>query len=465
VTTPAGSAETNLPQTAPSAFDDHRPPPRELLDDCVHCGFCLPTCPTYQLWGEEMDSPRGRIYLMNLADKGEIGLDGPFTEHIDACLGCLACVTACPSGVQYDKLIEAVRPQIERNVRRAPADRAFREAIFALFPYKRRLRAAAVPGALYQQLRRLRPVRAVAARLPGKLAALESLLPPVSLREAFARLPERTPAVGEQRATVALLTGCVQEVFFHRVNEATVRVLAAEGCEVLAPRAQECCGALELHAGREDDALARARREIETLGSLPVDHIVTNVAGCGSSMKDYGHLLADDPEWAERAQAFSAKVRDVHEVLDALGPRAPRHPIRARVAYHDACHLAHGQRVRTQPRAVLRTIPELEVVDIPEAAICCGSAGIYNMVAPEPASELGARKAAHIRSVQPDVVVTANPGCLLQIGKHLAAPAMDGDVPDARAQRGGEPDRVGLPLLHPVQLLDASIRGVPVPRT
>ncbi len=436
----------------------------------MHCGFCLPTCPTYQLWGEEMDSPRGRIYLMNLAEKGEIGLDGPFTEHMDACLGCLACVTACPSGVQYDKLIESVRPQIERNVRRAPADRAFRKAIFALFPHKRRLRAAAVPGALYQQLRRLKPVRVLAARLPGRLGALESLLPPVSLREAFARLPERTPAVGERRATVALLTGCVQDVFFHRVNEATVRVLAAEGCDVLAPRDQQCCGALELHAGREDDALGRARRLVARFEALDVDGVrpdwvVTNVAGCGSSMKDYGHLLADDPRWAERAMAFSAKVRDVHEVLDALGPRAQRHPIRARVAYHDACHLGHGQRVRAEPRAVLRSIPELEVVDIPEAAICCGSAGIYNMVMPHPASELGDRKAANIRSVRPDVVVTANPGCLLQIGKHLAAPGLDGATADGRAQEGTEPDRAGLPLLHPVQLLDAAIRGVPVPRT
>jgi glycolate oxidase iron-sulfur subunit len=436
----------------------------------VHCGFCLPTCPTYQLWGEEMDSPRGRIYLMNLAEKGEIGLDGPFTEHIDACLGCMACVTACPSGVQYDKLLESVRPQIERNVARTPADRAFREAIFALFPYRRRLRAAAVPGALYQQLRRVPAVRRLAAKLPGKLGALESLLPPVSLREAFARLPERTPAVGERRATVALLTGCVQDVFFHRVNEATVRVFAAEGCDVLAPRDQQCCGALELHAGREDDALGRARRTIARFEALDVEYVISNVAGCGSSMKDYGHLLADDPEWADRAAAFSAKVRDVHEVLDALfveggGPRAARHPIRARVAYHDACHLGHAQGVRTQPRAVLRTIPELEVLDIPEAALCCGSAGIYNMVMPAPAAELGARKAANIRSVQPDVVVTANPGCLLQIGKHLAAPAMDGSTADGRAQQGTAPDRAGLPLLHPVQLLDASIRGVPVPRT
>jgi glycolate oxidase iron-sulfur subunit len=444
MTTPAGSAHTNLPQTGPSSFDDRRPPERELLDDCVHCGFCLPTCPTYQLWGEEMDSPRGRIYLMDLAQKGEIGLEGPFTEHIDRCLGCMACVTACPSGVQYDRLLESVRPQIERNVPRERSDAWFRNAIFALFPYKRRLRAAAVPGALYQRLRRVPAVAKLASKLPGRLGAMESLLPPVSVREAFARLPVHTPAIGERRARVALLSGCVQDVFFHRVNTATVRVLAAEGCDVLVPREQQCCGALELHAGREDSALARAKREIAVYEKLDVDHVVTNVAGCGSSMKEYGHLLADDPEWAERAKAFSARVRDVHEVLAELGPRAERHPFRGRVAYHDACHLGHAQQVRSQPREVLRSIPELELVDLPEAALCCGSAGIYNMIMPEAASELGARKAANVRSVEPDLVVTANPGCLLQIGKHL-----------------GE----DVPLLHPVQLLDASIRGVPVPRS
>jgi glycolate oxidase iron-sulfur subunit len=444
MTTPAGSADTNLPQTGPSSFDDRRPPERDLLDDCVHCGFCLPTCPTYQLWGEEMDSPRGRIYLMDLAEKGEIDLRGPFTEHIDRCLGCMACVTACPSGVQYDRLLESVRPQIERNVPRKRSDAWFRNAIFALFPYKRRLRAAAVPGALYQRLRRIPAVARLASKLPGRLGAMESLLPPVSVREAFARLPVHTPAVGERRARIALLSGCVQDVFFHRVNVATVRVLAAEGCDVLVPREQQCCGALELHAGREDSALARARREIAVFETLDVDHVVTNVAGCGSSMKEYGHLLADDPEWAKRAAAFSKRVRDVHEVLAELGPRARRHPFRGRVAYHDACHLGHAQQVRSQPREVLRSIPDLELVDLPEAALCCGSAGIYNMIMPDAASELGARKAANVRSVEPDVVVTANPGCLLQIGKHLGR---------------------DIPLLHPVQLLDASIRGVAVPRS
>jgi glycolate oxidase iron-sulfur subunit len=449
VTTPAGSAESKLPQTAPSSFDAHHPPERELLDDCVHCGFCLPTCPTYQLWGEEMDSPRGRIYLMDLAEKGEIALDGPFTEHIDACLGCMACVTACPSGVQYDKLLESVRPQIERNVERDRGDKLFRDAIFTLFPYKRRLRVAALPGALYQKLRAVPAIRKLAEKLPGRLAAMESLLPPVSVREAFATLPVFTPAVGPRRGRVALLSGCVQDVFFHRVNEATVRVLAAEGYEVLVPRDQQCCGALELHAGREAPALERAKREIGVFETLAVDAVVTNVAGCGSSMKEYAHLLSDDPAWADRAAAFSARVRDVHEVLadavaDEQGPRAERHPVQGRVAYHDACHLGHAQKVRAQPRAVLRSIPGLELVDLPEAELCCGSAGIYNMVAPEAAGELGARKAANVRSVNPDIIVTANPGCLLQIGKHLGA---------------------DIPLLHPVQLLDASIRGVPVPRT
>jgi len=441
VSAPAGPDPPHLPATGaagPPAFDERRPPPRDLLDDCVHCGFCLPTCPTYQLWGQEMDSPRGRIYLMDLAARGEIGLAGPFTEHLDACLGCMACVTSCPSGVRYDRLLESVRPQIERNVRREPADVAFRALVFALFPHRRRLQAAALPAALYRRLRAVPAVqRRLAGRLPARLAALEALLPPVSVREAFARLPERTPATGPRRATVALLSGCVQDVFFHRVNEATVRVLAAEGCDVLVPRGQRCCGALELHAGREDDALRRARATIERFERLGVDRVVTNVAGCGSSMKEYGHLLADDPRWAQRAAAFAATVRDVHEVLADL------------VAYHDACHLGHAQQVRVQPRAVLGSIPGLELVELAEAALCCGSAGVHNLLHPQAAAELGARKAAHVRAANPDAVVTANPGCLLQLGRHLA------DGPDGDA---------GLALLHPVQVLDASIRGVALPR-
>lgn len=260
----------------------------------------------------------------------------------------------------------------------------------------------------------------------------------MKLRDAFAALPRRTRPDGHVRLRVAMLSGCVQDVFFHQVNLATQRVLTAEGCEVLTPRRQGCCGALGLHAGREEHAAKHAKRTIETFEQLPVDNIVVNVAGCGSSMKEYGDLLADDPEWAARARRFSGKVRDVTELLAELGPSAPRHPIRARVVYHDACHLGHAQGIREQPRAVLRTIPELALMDLPEAELCCGSAGIYNMVRPEPAAELGSRKADNIQTIAPDLLVTANPGCLLQIARYLTD---------------------DIPMMHPIQLLDASIRG------
>ena len=422
-------------------FDAHHPPADERIADCVHCGFCLPTCPTYALWGEEMDSPRGRVYLMKLGKEGAVPLDDIYVQHFDACLGCLACVTACPSGVRYNELIEAVRPQLERNHRRRLSDRLFRGLIFSLFPYPRRLRVAAVFGALYEMLRghQLLERTGLLARMDKRLQAMESLLPPARLRHLGKRVPEFTPAVGTARQRVGLLTGCVQRVFFADVNQATVRVLAAEGCDVVAPRSQQCCGALSEHAGREPEALGRARRLIDAFADTEVDVIVTNVAGCGSTMKEYGRLLRDDPTYAERAAVFSAKVRDVSELLAELGPVAPRHPIEAKVAYHDACHLAHGQGVRAQPRAMLRTLPGLQLTDIPEAEICCGSAGIYNLVMPDAGAELGRRKTANIAAVAPDGVATSNPGCLLQIRRHL-------------------PD--DLPLFHPVELLDASIRGV-----
>ncbi len=427
-------------------FDGHHPPAKELIDDCVHCGFCLPTCPTYALWGEEMDSPRGRIYLMDLVGEGAASFDETLVGHFDTCLGCMACVTACPSGVQYDKLIESMRPQIERQYSRRWGDRAFRRAIFALFPYPRRLRLAALGGVVYQRSGLARLVRrgSLLDRLPARLRALESLMPPVTLRDLVSRPPERVPAVGTARRRVAVLTGCVQQVFFSEVNAATIRTLAAEGCEVLVPREQACCGALSMHTGREPEAVVRARRTIATFEAYDVDAVVVNVAGCGSAMKDYGTLLRDDPAWAGRAAAFAAKVRDVTEVLAELEPQAPRHPIAARVAYHDACHLGHAQRVRAQPRSVLRGIPDLTVVDIPDAELCCGSAGVFNLLEPEAAEELGRRKVENVRSVRPDAIATANPGCLLQIRRHL-----------------GEEAR--LPLFHPVQLVDASIRGVELP--
>jgi len=421
-------------------FDAFDPPSAELIADCVHCGFCLPTCPTYAIWGVEMDSPRGRIALMKMGLEGQVEMDRTFVQHFDACLGCMACVTACPSGVRYQDLIEATRSQIERNFSRSLGERAFRALIFWLFPHPRRLRVAGLLGWAYQRLRGGQRLRrsGLFSRLPVQLQALESLLPEIAPRELRRRLPALVAPAGVPRRRVGLLTGCVQSVFFGDVNAATARVLAMEGCEVVAPPNQGCCGALAVHAGRDDEARGCARRTIAEFEAANVDSVVVNAAGCGSTLKEYGQLLRDDPAWADRAAAFDAKVRDVMELLDELEPRAPRHPIPARVAYHDACHLAHAQKVRAQPRRQLAAIPGLQVLDIPEPEICCGSAGIYNLVMPQPAAELGRRKAENVASTRPDVVATGNPGCLLQIRRYLD------DVP----------------LLHPVQIVDASLRGL-----
>jgi glycolate oxidase iron-sulfur subunit len=427
-------------QARSAGFDAHHAPDPELIADCVHCGFCLPSCPTYALWGEEMDSPRGRIHLMKLVEQGEIGLNQTVASHWDACLGCMACVTACPSGVKYDQLIEASRAQIERNVPRSASDRLYRQTIFSLFPYPERMRALLPALRAYQRLGGRRLVRSgLGKRLPARLRALEAVAP--NPRPQVAEPPSMTYAVGKRRARVGMLLGCIQRVFFSDVNAATVRVLAAEGCDVVTPAAQGCCGALSMHAGREREGLDFARRLIASFEQAEVDVIIVNVAGCGSNLKDYGRLLADDHAWAERAAAFSAKTRDISEFLAELEPVAERHAIHARVAYHDACHLAHAQGVRKQPRAVLAAIPGLEVVSPPESELCCGSAGIYNLIQPEPAAALGERKAHNILSVQPDALVASNPGCLLQISAALG---------QLEAQ---------IPTFHPIELVDASIRG------
>ncbi len=426
------------------AFDDHHAPAPDLLEDCVHCGFCLPTCPTYLLWGEEMDSPRGRIYLMKMAADGEIGMTKEFTRHMDLCLGCMACVTACPSGVQYEKLIEATRSQVERRYERSLPDKAFRSLLFALFPHPARLRATVPLLWLYQRSGAKAIARSALAKrlIHPRLLGMEAVLPPVSLSAFSATSPAFTPAQGQARRRVGMLSGCVQSVFFDPVNAATIRVLAAEGCDVVVPQEQGCCGALNFHAGREEGGLERARKLIDVFERAEVEMVVVNAAGCGSTLKEYGHLLRDDPAYAERARRFSAQVRDISEFLAELEPVAPRQPLPLRVAYHDACHLGHAQGVRRQPRAVLRGIPGLEVLDIPEAEICCGSAGIYNLVEPEAADQLGARKARNILDTAPEVIATANPGCLLQINAAL--------------------DRLGasIPTIHPIELVDASIRGV-----
>jgi glycolate oxidase iron-sulfur subunit len=428
----------------PSSFDPHHAPEKSLLADCVHCGFCLPACPTYVLWGEEMDSPRGRIYMMQKAAEGNAPLDQTFRAHMDNCLGCMACMTACPSGVQYDKLIEDTRAQVERNIPRTPADSLFRKLLFATFPHPARLRALAAPLFLYQRsgLQTLVRFTGLLKLLPKRLAAMETLLPVVPANFS-SRIPEQTSPSGAPRLRVGMLTGCVQQVFFSHVNEATARVLAAEGCEVITPPNQPCCGALMGHSGLDDQAAGMARRIIELFDHANVDTIVINAAGCGSTMKDYGHLLRDDPQWAERARTFSAKCRDITEVLTELQSIAPRNPLPIRIAYHDACHLRHAQGIHQQPRTLLAAIPNLEVAEIAESSLCCGSAGVYNLLQPEPAQQLGDRKVAHLLATHADAIVSANPGCLLQLSSGL--------------RRAGQKE---LPAFHMIELLDASIRGI-----
>jgi len=432
------------PVAACGAFDAHHPPSSELIDKCVHCGFCLPTCPTYSLWKEEMDSPRGRIYLMKLALENRIPLDATFVRHMDNCLGCMACMTACPSGVQYDKLIEATRSQIETNYSRGVSAGFLRRMMFAFLPRPDRLRLLLGPMRMYQRsgmrslVRRSRLLRLFSERI----RAMEALMPTIATEAK--PLPACMKAEGERRLRVGLLLGCVQQIFFSEVNLATARVLSAEGCEVIIPPDQGCCGALLTHAGEEEQALACARRTIDMFEQADVDAVVINAAGCGSSMKEYGHLLRDDPKYAERAKSFAAKCRDISEVLAELQPRAPRHPLPVKVAYHDACHLQHAQGVRAQPRKVLGQIPELRLLEPAEAALCCGSAGIYNLVKPGPAAELGDRKVRNMLATESEIVASGNPGCLLQLQSGL--------------RRAGST----LPVVHTVQLLDASIRGLTV---
>jgi len=431
---------------------------RAIVGDCVHCGFCLPACPTYQLWGEEMDSPRGRIHLI-----GQM-LDGASTSqaaaaHLDRCLGCMACVPACPSGVRYDNLIEAARSWAAEPLAvsepphplppRSRRERALRAAIFATFPYPDRLRLALVPLRAAQRTHADRLVergligRMIARFAPELTAALRVAPGRPASRLERGRLPALVNARGERRAVVGMLTGCVQQVFFPQVNAATARVLASEGCDVVIPAEQGCCGALSLHDGRRTEAARFARATIEAFERAGVDAVVVNSAGCGSAMKEYADLLADDRAWAVRAAAVAAKVADFSEFLADLGPVAKRHPLRMTVAYHDACHLAYAQRITAQPRELLAAIPGLGVADLADAGMCCGSAGIYNLIQPEAAQELGARKAAAVAATGADVVVSANPGCTLQIAAALGAAGTT------------------MPALHIAEVLDASLRGRP----
>jgi glycolate oxidase iron-sulfur subunit len=415
------------------AFDADEPPDWEGILDCMHCGICLPQCPSYQVLEQEMDSPRGRVYLMRAAAEGRIGLGPNFVAHMDRCLGCRACETACPAGVPFGRLLEATRGQIERRVERPLARRLLGRLVLGVFPDPVRLGWALRLLRLYQRSGLQRGVRATGllARLP-RLQAMDRLLPLLApARSAAART--EWPPEGAVRGTVALLAGCVGGALFPEVNQATARLLARAGYRVVVPPAQRCCGALHLHWGDRAGARALARANLAALAGA--DWVVTSAAGCGATLRDYGHLLGE-----AGAVALSGRVRDVSELL-AEAPPGPRHPLPLRVTYHEPCHLAHGQRVRAAPRRLLQAIPGLELVELEEADLCCGSAGVYNLLEPGIASRLLERKLDRIAATGATVVASGNPGCLLQLRVGLA--------------------RRGLPVraCHPVELLDWSLTG------
>ena len=412
---------------------------RYLLD-CVHCGLCTSSCPTYVETLDENNSPRGRIYLMRAVTDGRLPVSESVRQHLELCLDCRACETACPSGVQYGRLIEPFRIAMEQNEETARSrDWFHRWVLLGLFPYPDRLRRALLPARIAQRLGVLQALRAVGAfrLLPARLRQLVEMLPPPSRREV--PLPRVLPAEGKRRARVALFTGCVGDVMFRHTHWATARVLQKNGCDVVVPREQVCCGAIHFHAGQSEPARALADQNLSAFDPDDVDAVIVDVAGCGAMLKDYGHHWADDQQ--ERRQRFAQKVRDVHEFLDSLGLTPPEGPIAIRATYHDACHLAHAQGVREAPRRLLAQIPELELVELPESELCCGAAGTYNLEQPEMSRRLSRRKLDRIRETGASTVVTGNAGCLLQIAR------------EARQQ--GEP----LWLVHPVELLDMSYRG------
>ena len=428
-------------------FDSKNPPQQELIDSCVHCGFCLSTCPSYRVIGKEMDSPRGRIYLMDAIAKGQATIDETTTQHFDSCLGCLACVSTCPSGVQYDRLIAATRPQVERNQPRNFSDRLVRTLIFNLFPYPHRLQALLPALWLYQTsgLQQLIRHTGLLKKLFPRLAAMESILPKITADSWRNNLPDIIPAQGEKRYRVGMILGCVQRLFFSQVNEATARVLTANGCEVVIPKTQGCCAALPAHQGQEAQAQTLARQMIDSFAGIDLDAIIINAAGCGHTLKEYSQILAEDVDYKIKAQEFSAKVQDIQEFLSTIKLTAKLSPLTTgelNIVYQDACHLLHGQKISLQPRQLLKQIPGVKLKEPIDASLCCGSAGIYNMLQPEIADELGRQKTNNLLMTGADIIASPNPGCSLQIQKHLI---------DKKST---------IAIFHPVELLDYSIRGI-----
>lgn len=432
--------ETRLPRK--TNFDEIDPPSREKILDCVHCGLCLPTCPTYVALGTEMDSPRGRVYLIRQVQEGKLGITDSFVEHMYSCLVCRACETACPSGVQFGSLMERARGQIERHYRRPVTSRLARWLGYrVVLPNQAVLRTVVTLIALYQRsgLQALVRKSGLLTLLGAEQAQREALLPDVPSLADRQPLPELTPAKGERRGKVALLAGCIMQEVFQPTNRATIRVLSENGWDVVVPRTQGCCGALHVHEGELEQGKDLARRDIAAFEAADVDYVVTNVSGCGSVMKEWGELLDHDPAWKARAKRVAAKVRDVSEVLANGGPLQGRlGRLDLTVAYHEACHLAHGQKIRQDPRVVLKQIPGVTLTEIRESDWCCGSAGVYNIVHPDLSMRILDRKMSRIGEVKADVLATGNPGCMIQI------------------QKGMERAGLRMPVVHPVDLLAQS---------
>ncbi|MEI6829427.1 MAG: (Fe-S)-binding protein [Synechococcaceae cyanobacterium ELA445] len=438
-------------------------------DPCVHCGFCLPTCASYRVLGTEMDSPRGRIHLLKAIDAGELALDATVASHFDSCLGCFACVSACPSGVRYDELIEATRPKLNAPQLRSSAQQTFRKLLFALLPYPQRLRALLTPLRPYagSGLQRLARTSGLTRLLGPGLEAMERLLPPLAPEAFRDDLPLVVPAQGARRYRVGLVLGCVQRLFDPAVNRAAVAVLSASGIEVVIPPAQGCCGAVTHHQGELEqtkelagsliDAFAAVIGPGKAAGAEPLDAVLVAASGCGHTLKAYDTILASEPAWAAKGSAFARQVADIQEFLHRVGlgeaaqgaltplthadgtTASAERPLR--LAYHDACHMLHGQGIAEPPRALLRQIPHVELKEATEAGVCCGSAGIYNLVQPEEAAELGRIKAADLSGTGADLAVSANIGCSLQIRHHMDSTSRPIEV------------------LHPIQLLERSLAG------
>ena len=423
----------------PLPYPNADAPSQDLIAACVHCGFCLPTCPTFAVLGVEMDSPRGRIHLMKTVWDHRLGADAPgLDDHISKCLDCRACETACPSGVEYGKLVEGVRSQIVVARARSPLERLVRTAAFDwLLPHRPALGAFALFSIVVRRLGMGALLRASHLGFTRRMADLLDLLPD----RATAAPVAAAAAIGQRRGRVAMLRGCVMGSVFGDTNSATARVLALNGVEVVAAPEQTCCGALHAHAGERERARDLARRNIAAFEHAAVDAVIVNAAGCGAAMKEYGWLLKDDPEWATRAAAFAAQVKDATEYLGDLGLAVRPGPLRGRVTWDDPCHLLHGQKIREQPRALLAAIPGLEIVPLAEADWCCGSAGTYNVTQPDLARSILERKVANIVDTGADTVVTANPGCLMQIQSGL--------------RRAGSDVRV----IHLLDLLDEAYRA------